>query len=89
MSRRLIVLVATAAFVALPAAPAMADGSTSASCVGYGASRQAKVPPADARNFGQFTSSSITVFPDPGISGYVTWYAHQGLPCEPWPVLDP
>ena len=76
MSRYLAVLVGAAAIVALSAPPATADASANASCVGVGASEQAKEPPGDARNFGQFTSSSVHVFPDPGVSGYVTFFAH-------------
>ena len=76
MSRQTIVLVAAAAFVALTAAPAVADASPNASCVGVGASEQAKEPPAGYSNFGQYTSSSVDVLPDPGVSGYVTFFAH-------------
>ena len=80
MSRHSIILVGAAALVALSAAPAMADASENASCVGVGASEQAKNPPGDARNFGQYTSSSVDAFPDPGVSGYVTFFAHV-QPC--------
>ncbi len=82
MSRRSIVVLATAAFLILPITPAMADGSDNASCVGYGASRQAKAPlDPTARNFGQYTSSAVNAFDDPGVSGYVTFFAHI-QPCE-------
>lgn len=76
MSRRSIVLLATASFVALSAPPALADPPGNASCVGVGASTWAQEPPLGFENFGQFTSSSVDDAPDPGISGFVTTYAH-------------
>lgn len=80
MPRYPLVLVGAAALVALSATPAMADASENASCVGAGASEQAKEPPGGAKNFGQYTSSSVDAFPDPGVSGYVTFFAHL-QPC--------
>jgi hypothetical protein len=81
MSRRFVVLSAVGLFLALSASPAMADPSPNASCVGVGASDMAKNPPAGARNFGQYTSSSVDFAPDPGVSGYVTFFAHI-QPCR-------
>ena len=75
--RSVVVLAAAAALVGLSASPASADPSDNASCVGSGASYWAKTPPAGFDNFGQFTSSSVALFPDPGISGFVTYYAHM------------
>jgi hypothetical protein len=76
MSRRSVVLSAAGLFLALSASPAMADPPPAASCVGSGASDMAKTPPPGYRNFGKFTSSSVDVNPDPGVSGYVTFFAH-------------
>ena len=78
MSRRsVVVLAAGAALLGLSTSPAMADPAPgNASCVGTGASTWAKAPPFGFDNFGQFTSSSVDLFPDPGISGFVTSYAH-------------
>ena len=75
MSRCSVVMTAAGLFLALSASPAMA-ASPKASCVGVGASDMAKNPPAGARNFGQYTSSSVDVLTDPGVSGYVTFFAH-------------
>jgi hypothetical protein len=76
MTRGFVVLAAGAAVVALTASPAMAGPPDNASCVGVGASDQAQTPPAGYDNFGQYTSSSVDVNPDPGVSGYVTFFAH-------------
>ena len=82
MTRHFIVLSTAAAFVALGAAPAAADPTQKASCVGVGASYQAQDPPTGFENFGQYTSFSVDFAPDPGVSGYVTSYAH----IQPCPV---
>jgi hypothetical protein len=75
MSRRSVVMTAAGLFLAVSASPAMA-ASPKASCVGVGASDMAKNPPPGFRNFGEFTSSSVDFAPDPGVSGYVTFFAH-------------